>query len=73
MWEWPTYVLSSHVFVFFSYVHLRYYRKKNKKTIQNLLTRHFIDHILDRNVTNVPYRSMVRILIPRQKISIFDA
>ena len=32
MWEWPTYVLSSPVFVFFSYVHLRYYReKKNQK------------------------------------------
>ena len=31
MWEWPTYVLSSPVFVFFSYVHLRYYRKTNKK------------------------------------------
>ena len=28
MWEWPTYVLSSAVFVFFSYVHLLYYRKK---------------------------------------------
>ena len=31
MWEWPTYVLSSPVFVFFSYVHLRYYRKKKRK------------------------------------------
>ena len=31
MWEWPTYVLSSPVFVFFSYVHLRYYREEEKK------------------------------------------
>ena len=31
MWEWPTYVLSSPVSVFFSYVHLRYYREKKKK------------------------------------------
>ena len=35
MWEWPTYVLSSLVFVFFSYVHLRYYRKKKKKISEN--------------------------------------
>ena len=34
MWEWPTYVLSSLVFVFFSYVHQRYYRKKEKKNHQ---------------------------------------
>ena len=31
MWEWPTYVLSSPVFVFFSYVHLRYYREETKQ------------------------------------------